>query len=92
MSYNTLEKSILNNSGIFLLYLSFCSLFLFNRSGGSDILFFFLMLLCLVIHVIYAIFKDLKTKTAYRSSVVILLSILFIVLSSSYLKLLRYFI
>ena len=62
-SKNGIKKSIIRQLLWFSSYFLFCSLFLFNHSGGADIGFIFFFSIFSLGHLITAIVKTVSSKT-----------------------------
>ena len=76
-------KPILINPLIFVGYGFFSSLTLFNKSGGADIFFVFLISLFLIIHLISSIIIDYKTKR-YSNTIITFILIIFSFINVEY--------
>ena len=79
-------KPIWINLLIFIGYGFFSSLTLFNKSGGADIFFVFLISLFLIIHLISSIVIDIKTKKFSNTIITFILIIFSFVNVEYYLK------
>ncbi|MDD2983870.1 MAG: hypothetical protein PHQ74_10825 [Crocinitomicaceae bacterium] len=87
------KNAILKQTAIFLGYLFFCSLLLFNHSGGGDMAFAVLVGISIFLHVIILLVKTIRCvvkksgKPPYvELFTVILLVNVFILLLPSYLQ------
>ncbi|MDQ8005491.1 MAG: hypothetical protein REI64_11880 [Pedobacter sp.] len=76
---------------IFTAYFIFANLFLLNRQGGTDILFFALTMLCLIIHFVIVFVRFVRSKDAVLSVglikvlTVLILGVLFLLFVDGYL-------
>lgn len=82
-------KLILKHVLIFMGYFMVSSLILLNKMGGADILFFGLMIISFLVHLIVLIvglFKDRSLEKQFCLFTVVALIVLFVVLVSDYLS------
>lgn len=60
------KRTFIRQLAIFFSYLFFCSLVLFNHTGGADIIFMALITISFIIHFIIVITKWIKDKKSDR--------------------------
>jgi len=82
-------KLIFKHVLIFMGYFMVSSLVLLNKMGGADILFFGLMIICFLVHLIVLIaglFKNRSLDKQFCLLTVVALFVVFVVLVSDYLS------
>lgn len=92
-----MKKALLLNLTAFIIYLLGCSYFLFNHSGGADLVFMAFLAICIGIHGILVVVDLLrkndfsKSRSYYNIFAFVIVLLAFISLSDLYLDFMWWF-